>query len=104
MLADASESIARAKRPATRQEIERIVLEIVETRLAEGQLDASRLTLNDLRTIKDSFVSSLQGIFHPRIAYPALPPTTAQETAALPPESSATLPPPTQHNQTAGEI
>ncbi len=104
MLADASESIARAKRPATRQEIERIVLEIVETRLAEGQLDASRLTLNDLKTIRDSFVSSLQGIFHPRIAYPALPPSTAQEMAALPPESSATLPPPTQHNQTAGEI
>jgi hypothetical protein len=37
-----------------------------------------------LKTIQEVFVSSLQGVFHPRIAYPALPPRDTQEIKALP--------------------
>src|SRR5258706_8195225 len=43
MLADSSESIVRAKHPQTKQEIEDIVLDIIEGRVAEGQLDNSFL-------------------------------------------------------------
>lgn len=80
MLADSSESIIRAKRPRNKQEIETIIKEIVEARLADGQLDTSQLTVNDLRVISEVFVSTLQGVFHPRIAYPSL---TTQELKAV---------------------
>ncbi|MEP7286159.1 MAG: HDIG domain-containing metalloprotein [Chloroflexota bacterium] len=73
MLADTSESITRAKRPQTKQEIEEIVQGIIESRMGDEQLDESFLTINDLRVIREVFVSTLQGMFHPRIVYPELP-------------------------------
>ena len=70
MLADSSESIVRARKPANRGEISTIIREIVESRIADGQLDASDLTLHDIETIRNTFVEMLQGVFHPRINYP----------------------------------
>jgi putative nucleotidyltransferase with HDIG domain len=84
MLADTSESVIRSKRTRDKQEIADIIHEIVQSRLVDGQLDESGLTINDLKTIQEVFVSSLQGVFHPRIAYPALPPRDTQEIKALP--------------------
>jgi len=83
MLADTSESVIRSKRTRDKQEIADIVHEIVQSRLMDGQLDESGLTVNDLKVIQEVFVSSLQGVFHPRITYPALPRDT-QEIKALP--------------------
>ncbi|MFN8418891.1 MAG: HDIG domain-containing protein [Anaerolineae bacterium] len=91
MLADTCESVVRAKRPQSKQEIEQIVSEIFQGRLSDGQLDQSRLTLNDLQVIREVFVSTLQGIFHPRIAYPPNP-TQTQEMRAV--QVPAQLPPP----------
>jgi hypothetical protein len=34
-----------------------------------GQLDNTSLTLRDLVQIRQAFVSSLQGIYHPRVDY-----------------------------------
>lgn len=90
MLADTSESVVRAKRTRDKQEIAVIVAEIIQNRLAEGQLDDSHLTVNDLRVIQEVFVSSLQGVFHPRIAYPAR--STQEMQAVIVPQSSL-LPP-----------
>jgi putative nucleotidyltransferase with HDIG domain len=70
MLADTSESAVRAKRPRNRQEIENIIGEIIDSRVADGQLDHSHLTVDDLKIIREVFVSTLQGMFHPRIVYP----------------------------------
>jgi membrane-associated HD superfamily phosphohydrolase len=39
-------------------------------RLDSGQLDESNLTLRDLQVIQTSFLSVLQGVFHPRVKYP----------------------------------
>ena len=39
-----------------------------------GQLDDTRLTLRDLHLIAESFAASLQGTYHPRIAYPGTEP------------------------------
>lgn len=72
MLADTSESTIRAKRPRSTQEIETIVNDIIESRVQDGQLDESSLTVGDLKIIREVFVSTLQGVFHPRIDYPAL--------------------------------
>ncbi|MFN7210580.1 MAG: HDIG domain-containing metalloprotein [Aggregatilineales bacterium] len=84
MLADTSESVIRSKRTRDKQEIADIVHEIIHSRLLEGQLDESGLTINDLKVIQEVFVSSLQGVFHPRISYPALPPRETQEVKTLP--------------------
>jgi len=70
MLADSIEAIARAKRPATQGEMERIIRQVINDRLVSGQLDECDLTLKDLDAIRVAFGSVLQGIFHPRIEYP----------------------------------
>ncbi len=73
MLADGCESSVRSRRPQSRDDIRETVDYIFETRLQSGQLDDSGLTLNDLRLLRDAFLTALQGVFHPRIAYPGAP-------------------------------
>src|SRR5574341_1339842 len=70
MLADGSESSVRANRPATEAEIDAIVTRIIQQRIDWRQLDDSGLTLTELRTIKDSLVRTLKGMYHPRVKYP----------------------------------
>lgn len=69
MLADGCESATRSVGPSSKAEIEGIVNHIFELRLSEGQLDDSGLTLNDLKTIRNIFIQTLQAMYHPRIAY-----------------------------------
>lgn len=73
MLADGCESSVRARRPQSREDVRETVDYIFEKRLQSGELDDSGLTLNDLRELRDSFLTALQGIYHPRIAYPGSP-------------------------------
>jgi hypothetical protein len=70
MLADGSEARVRSERPQTEAELDRIVKSVIEGRVADGQLDDVDLTLHDLQLIRESFVNTLKGVFHPRIAYP----------------------------------
>lgn len=70
MLADEAEAISRANRPGSVEEIEQVVDSLIRSRMADGQLDESDLTLRDLQKIRETFVSILQGIYHPRIKYP----------------------------------
>ncbi len=89
MLADGCESSVRSRRPQSRDDIRETVDYIFETRLQSGQLDDSGLTLNDLRVLRDAFLTALQGVFHPRIAYPGSP---GQGTPSLPKERVSQLP------------
>jgi putative nucleotidyltransferase with HDIG domain len=70
MLADGVEAKARAEAPKNLEEIDRLVRWVIENRLNQGQLDHVDLTLKDLDTVRRSFVSTLKGIYHPRISYP----------------------------------
>lgn len=70
MLSDSTEAAARAARDHSREAIEQLVERIVRQRLEEGQFDDCNLTLRDLTRIKQSFVTLLTGIYHPRIPYP----------------------------------
>jgi putative nucleotidyltransferase with HDIG domain len=70
MLADGVEAKARAESPKNLEEIDRLVRWVIENRLNQGQLDYVDLTLKDLDTIRRSFVTTLKGIYHPRISYP----------------------------------
>jgi cyclic-di-AMP phosphodiesterase PgpH len=74
MLADASETIVRAKRIRDKAEIAKTVAEIIQMRQDGTQLDDSGLTVGDLHVIREVFVETLQGVFHPRIVYPTMPP------------------------------
>ncbi|MCI0713454.1 MAG: HDIG domain-containing protein [Chloroflexi bacterium] len=69
LLADGTESTARAIRPRTHEEVANVVNKIMERALQDGQLDESNLTLNDLKVIREVFIETLQAIYHPRIAY-----------------------------------
>jgi putative nucleotidyltransferase with HDIG domain len=69
LLADGTESTARAVRPRSHEEVANVVNKIMERALQDGQLDESNLTLNDLKIIREVFIETLQAIYHPRIAY-----------------------------------
>lgn len=52
------------------QTIAEVVEQIVNERLQSGQLDECPLTMRDIAIIKESFINTLQGIYHPRVDYP----------------------------------
>ncbi len=83
MLADSCESTVRARHPNSKQEIADIVSEIIQTKINESQLDDAQLTLSDLKEIQNIFVDMLQGVFHPRINYPASDKSTAFTTTTI---------------------
>jgi cyclic-di-AMP phosphodiesterase PgpH len=70
MLADSCEAAVRSSRPTDRDEVAEIVNRIIDSRVQDGQLNESGLTLHDLDVIRETFISSLKGVFHPRIKYP----------------------------------
>jgi len=73
MLADSVEAKARAEKPENTEAIDDLVRSIIQDRLNEHQLDDTALTLHDLKLIRQSFVSTLKGMYHPRILYPEAP-------------------------------
>jgi len=77
MLADSIEAAARAAPNRSPEQIDALVEDVINERLAEGQLDDCDLTIRDLHAVSDSFKVSLRAIYHPRIEYPA--PTGLEE-------------------------
>lgn len=84
MLADGCESAVRSNRPASGDQIEQIVTRIIQLRLDQHQLDNSGLTLTDIKLIKDTFIRTLKGMYHPRVKYPGDLPEPAQLPASKP--------------------
>jgi putative nucleotidyltransferase with HDIG domain len=70
MLADACESTVRSIQEPDMNKLENVINNLFRIRIEDGQLDNSPLTLNDLKKIKDSFLSILAGQYHKRIRYP----------------------------------
>ena len=71
MLADSAEATIRSSAGRALEEIDACVDEVVAERMAEGQLDESDLTLREIKVISESFKSTLRGVYHPRLEYPA---------------------------------
>jgi len=69
-LADAVESASRSLQKPTPPKIRALIDEIVQSRVAEGQLDQCELTLRELATIKERFAKTLRSMLHSRIDYP----------------------------------
>ncbi len=76
MLADSSEATVRSSADRSPERIDELLDEVFSERLSEGQLDECDLTLRDLRSLAESFKSTLKAVYHPRIEYPA--PTAAE--------------------------
>jgi hypothetical protein len=70
MLADGCEAAVRSARTSSAEEVANVVNRIIDQRVADGQLNECRLTLRDLEIIRETFITSLKGVFHPRIKYP----------------------------------
>ena len=72
MLADAVEAAVRSLSRPTPGRIEGLVRKIIKSRLNEGLLDESDLTLKDSDKVAEAFVQVLSGIYHHRVEYPDL--------------------------------
>jgi hypothetical protein len=70
MLVDAIEAAARTVEQPDKFKFEALVQRIVFSKLSQGQLDQSGLTVNDLRIVANTLVDSLVSMYHARIKYP----------------------------------
>jgi membrane-associated HD superfamily phosphohydrolase len=93
MVADQIDAAARALDNPTPSRIKGVVLKVLETRLAEGDLDDSDLTLSDLARIRDAFVPILSAFFHARTAFQAPEDDGRRATSARDRESASGGPP-----------
>ncbi|MDH7512273.1 MAG: HDIG domain-containing protein [Clostridiales bacterium] len=70
MLADSVEAASRSLKSPTRESLKRVITEIFESYLQDGQLDACDFSLRELRSVAAAFHSALYAIYHPRVEYP----------------------------------
>ena len=74
MLADCCEGASRAaaltNRNLSRHDLETICRTLIAERVDDNQLDESSLTFHELKVVTESFIETLTGVYHPRIAYP----------------------------------
>ncbi len=62
-------SVSSGGRAKQGQTLEELVNSIIDERISSGQLDESDLTLSDIAKIRQAFITTLQGIYHPRVDY-----------------------------------
>ncbi len=74
MLADGSEASVRSLDEHTPENIRAIVKKIVDSVVADGQLDESSITMRELTTIRETLINTLINIYHQRISYPGFNP------------------------------
>lgn len=70
MLADSVEAAVRSISEPTKLKIEEMVNNIINDKVNNNQLIDCALTLKDIEIIRQSFLKSLNGIYHQRIEYP----------------------------------
>ncbi len=94
MLADSSEAAVRASADRSRERIAAVVEEIVRERVDEDQFDECDISLRDLRIVADSFVQTLNAVYHPRVEYPEPTAHEIAERGGAPPPRRAARPAP----------
>lgn len=70
LLADTIEAASRSMQKPSPGNIERLVNDLSEDKVRDGQLDECGITFAQLAMIRHSFIFSLNNMLHPRIAYP----------------------------------
>lgn len=69
-ICDSVEAAVRSLKEPSTEKIEEIIDAIINSKLTDGQLDYTPLTLEELHLIRNTVVEALKGIFHSRIEYP----------------------------------
>jgi len=69
MLADAVEASARSEKNITVTRLQKIIKETIERKFNDGQFDECPINRQDLELLKTAFLSTLTGVFHPRVEY-----------------------------------
>ncbi len=77
MLADSVESAARVLPDPSPDSIRDLVDRIVQSKIDAGQLDETPITIAEITTVKEQFVTVLTGMYHQRIDYPPRGPDRA---------------------------
>ena len=72
MMGDGIEAASKSLKDYSEQSLSRLVNSIVDGLVSDGRLNNARITLNDIQIVKQSFIHSLESIYHSRIAYPEL--------------------------------
>jgi putative nucleotidyltransferase with HDIG domain len=70
MLADAIEAASRSLKAPTKDNLKRVITDIINGTLQDGQLDACDFSLRELRSVAAAFLTILYAIYHPRVEYP----------------------------------
>ncbi len=116
MLADGAEASVRSLEEQTPENIRAIVKKIVDSVVADGQLDESSVTMKELTTIRESLINTLNNVYHQRISYPGFnPPSeksgeaeremTIEEVNGVPVQAAATKSVQEQHEaQTSSQF
>lgn len=90
MIADSLEAASRSLDEVTSESLENLIQKIINSKLAENQLDDSGLTLGDLEVIKASFKEVLLSSLHQRPKYPKPEDTKKLENESRDAESKKT--------------
>ncbi len=70
MLADSVEAASRSLRAPTKDNLKRVITDIFNGYLQDGQLDECDFSLRELRSVASAFLTVLFAIYHPRVEYP----------------------------------
>lgn len=81
MLCDTIEAAVRTMKNPTPESIEEFIVKLVRSKLEDGQLSDSPLTLRDIERICAAASQVLVGVFHERIEYPDMDEIKVQQQA-----------------------
>jgi putative nucleotidyltransferase with HDIG domain len=70
MLADSVEAASRSLRSPSLDSLKRVITDILNGYLQDGQLDDCDFSLRELRAVATAFLSILYAVYHPRVEYP----------------------------------
>ena len=70
MIADAVEAASRSLKSPTKASLKKVINDLINHLIQDGQLDDSTFTLKELKTAAGSFLSTLDTIYHQRVEYP----------------------------------
>jgi hypothetical protein len=70
MLADSIEAASRSLKKPNKANIRRVISEIFNNALQDGQLDECEISVKELGEVAESFLETLYTIYHPRVEYP----------------------------------
>lgn len=70
MIADACEAAVRVLEKRTPENVEKVVSDVIEERMALNQFTDCDITFADIYTIKDVIIKTLSGVYHERVKYP----------------------------------